>query len=65
MKAMPSGASMRPSMPVKKKRGTKVATMMSVELRMGMRTSLEASYTTVSTGRCSAMGRARFSRKRL
>ena len=31
------------SMPVRKKRGTKLAMMMSVELRIGMRTSLEAS----------------------
>ena len=42
MKAMPRGTSMRPSMPERKKRGAKLATMMSVELSMGMRTSLDA-----------------------
>ena len=43
MKAMPSGTSIRPSMPSRKKSGRKHTTTMSVELRMGIRTSREAS----------------------
>ena len=42
MKATPSGLSMRPSMPVRKKRGRNAAVMISVELNMGIRTSAEA-----------------------
>ena len=64
MKAMPRGTSMRPSMPDRKKRGTKLTMMMSVELRMGMRTSREALKTTCRTGRRLPAGRARFSCRR-
>ena len=42
-KAMPSGMSMRPSMPLRKNSGAKLTMMMRVELRMGIRTSREAS----------------------
>ena len=63
MKATPSGMSMRPSMPERKKSGTKLTTMMSVELRIGMRTSREALKTTSMTGRRCAVGSCRFSRR--
>ena len=57
MKAMPRGSNRRPSMPVRKKRGTKLTMMMSVELRMGILTSREASNTTVLIERRSLAGR--------
>ena len=65
MKAMPRGTSMRPSMPLRKNRGTKLTTMMRVELRMGMRTSLEALKTTSIVGSRISRGRAQFSCSRL
>ena len=65
MKAMPSGTSMRPSIPERKKRGTKLTTIISVEFRIGIRTSLEALNTTWITERRSLSGRRRFSRNRL
>ena len=65
IKAMPSGTSIRPSIPVRKKSGTKLTTMISVELRMGMRTSREALKTTSKVGLCSPMGRSMFSLIRL
>ncbi|EJW96003.1 hypothetical protein EVA_15890 [gut metagenome] len=43
MKAIPRGTSIRPSMPLKKNKGTKLTTMINVELRIGIRTSREAS----------------------
>ena len=48
MNAMPSGTSMRPSIPLRKNKGMKLATMISVELRIGIRTSFEALNTTSS-----------------
>ena len=65
MKAMPSGISMRPSMPERKNSGRKLATIIRVELRIGMRTSWEAWKTTVTTSRRSSLGSRRFSRNRL
>ena len=65
MKAMPSGTSMRPSIPERKKRGTKLTTMINVEFKIGIRTSLEALNTTWMTERRSFSGRRRFSRRRL
>ena len=64
MKAMPSGTSMRPSMPLRKNRGTKQAMMMRVELRMGMRTSREAWNTTSLTGSLCPAGSNLFSCRR-
>ena len=43
MNEMPSGLSMRPSIPDRKKSGRKHAMMIRVELSIGMRTSFEAS----------------------
>jgi hypothetical protein len=43
-------------MPVRKNSGTKLTTIISVELRMGIRTSREASNTTSRTGRRSPSG---------
>ena len=43
MKEMPSGFSIRPSMPDRKNRGRKQAMMIRVEFNMGIRTSREAS----------------------
>ena len=65
MKAMPSGTSILPSMPLKKNNGMKLTTIISVEFRIGMRTSLDALNTTSSIGRRSASGFVRFSRRRL
>ena len=65
MNAIPSGASILPSIPVRKNRGTKLTIIISVELRMGMRTSFDASKITVSAGRCSCMGKFRLCRNRL
>ena len=65
MKATPSGISILPSIPERKKIGMKLTTMMKVELSMGIRTSLEASNTTSSTLRLSASGLRRFSLSRL
>ena len=64
MKAMPRGTSRRPSMPLRKKRGTKLATMISVELRMGRRTSLEALKMTVRVDCRKPGGKELFSRSR-
>ena len=63
MKATPSGTSIRPSMPLRKKRGMKLTMMMSVEFRMGIRTSREALNTTSRTRSRCASGNMRFSRK--
>ena len=49
MNAIPRGLSILPSIPVRKKSGTKLTTMMNVELRIGILTSREASKTTSST----------------
>ena len=46
---MPNGANILPSIPERKKRGTKLATIIRVEFKIGIRTSLEASKTTVRT----------------
>ena len=62
---MPSGASIRPSIPERKNSGTKLATMISVEFKMGIRTSFEASKTTDITVLRSASGLFLFSRSRL
>ena len=43
MNVIPSGLSILPSIPERKKRGRKLAMMMSVELSIGIRTSFEAS----------------------
>ena len=59
MKAMPRGTSMRPSIPERKKRGTKLTTMINVEFKIGIRTSLEALNTTWMTERRSFSGRRR------
>ena len=53
---MPSGMSIRPSMPSRKKRGRKLATIIKVELRIGKRTSREASNTTSLEVRRSSSG---------
>ncbi len=58
--AIPRGTSILPSIPERKKSGTKLAMIMSVELRIGILTSRDASYTTSITGL-----RPRFSRRRL
>jgi len=63
MKATPNGTSMRPSMPLRKNSGTKLTIMMSVEFRMGMRTSREALNTTSRTRNRSLSGNMRFSRR--
>ena len=60
MNATPSGASMRPSIPDRKKSGTKLTMMMRVEFRIGILTSFEASNTTFSMGSLSAAGSALF-----
>ena len=65
MKAMPNGASIRPSMPVRKKMGRKLAMIINVELRMGIRTSREASKITSTTGRRPGMGNFRLARSLL
>jgi len=65
MKAIPSGTSIRPSIPLRKNSGTKLTTMISVELRIGIRTSFEALNTTSSVLRRSASAFRRFSRSRL
>lgn len=44
--AIPRGTSIRPSIPLRKNNGRKHTTMMSVELRIGIRTSREALNTT-------------------
>ena len=64
-KVMPNGANILPSIPERKKRGTKLATIIRVEFKIGIRTSLEASKTTVRTFFCSSLGFCLFSRKRL
>ena len=62
---IPRGINIRPSIPLKKNRGTKLTIMMSVELSIGIRTSLDASKIT-SIGRLrSFSGNRRFSRNRL
>ena len=43
MNETPSGISMRPSIPVRKKSGRKLATIISDELKIGVRTSFDAS----------------------
>ena len=58
IKAMPKGTSMRPSMPERKNSGMKLAMIIRVELRIGMRTSLEASNTTSFKGLRSPTGKA-------
>ena len=65
MKATPSGMSRRPSIPERKKRGMKLAMMMSEELKMGIRTSAEASNTTLSAGRRWSGGSVALCRRRL
>ena len=58
---MPRGINIRPSIPLKKNKGTKLTIMMSVELSIGMRTSLDASKIT-SIGRLRSLsGNRRFS----
>ena len=47
-------------MPLRKKSGAKLTTMISVELRIGIRTSREALYTSSMMGTRSASGSARF-----
>ena len=64
-KVIPSGANILPSIPERKKRGTKLATIISVEFKIGIRTSLEASNTTVMTLFCSSLGFCLFSFRRL
>ena len=64
-KVMPNGANILPSIPERKKRGTKLATIIRVEFKIGIRTSLEASKTTVRTFFCSSLVFCLFSRKRL
>ena len=49
MNAIPSGLSILPSIPVRKKSGMKLTTIMKVELRIGILTSREASKTTSNT----------------
>ena len=46
MNAIPSGTSILPSIPERKKSGTKLTIIIRVELRIGIRTSFEASKTT-------------------
>ena len=65
MNATPSGTSILPSIPERKKMGMKLTTMMKVEFRMGMRTSLEASNTTSSIFLRCPSGFWRFSLSRL
>ena len=65
MKAMPNGTSNLPSMPVRKKRGMKLTMIINVELRIGKRTSLEASKTMFINGCRLPSGFIRFSRSRL
>lgn len=65
MKAIPSGASIRPSSPLRKKRGTKLTTMISVEFSIGMRTSFDALNTTSRVDSRSFAGFCLFSRRRL
>ena len=64
-KAIPSGISILPSMPERKNKGRKQATMINVEFRIGIRTSFEPSKTISMVGRRSVAGLNRFSRKRL
>ena len=65
MKAMPSGTSRRPSMPERKNSGTKLTMIISVELNIGMRTSRDASNTTLLTSGLSPSGSRRRSLRRL
>ena len=60
---MPNGTSIRPSIPSKKNRGRKLATMISVLFRIGIRTSLEALNTISLMGRRFSGGSVRFSRR--
>ena len=63
--AIPRGASSLPSIPVKKKSGIKLTIIISVELRIGILTSRDASKITVRRGRCRFSGRSLFSLSRL
>ena len=63
IKAIPSGLSIRPSIPVRKKSGMKLTTMMKVELRIGRRTSREALKTTWKMDWRSDSGSFRFWRR--
>ena len=63
MKAMPSGTSILPSIPLRKNKGTKLTMIIKVEFKIGIRTSREALNTTSSTGRRSPTGSIRFSRR--
>ena len=65
MKAIPSGFSMRPSIPDKKKSGMNDTMMMRVALKMELRISEEAWNTTLKRGCCSSGGLSRFCRSRL
>ena len=64
MYASPSGLSMRPSTPVRKKSGTKTIVMMTVALRIGSRISRAASRMTAAGEWRQRSGRRRFSRRR-
>ena len=65
MKLTPNGASIRPSNPLRKKSGTKLTTIISVELRIGIRTSFEALNITSRLRKRSAKGLRAFCRRRL
>ena len=54
---------MRPSIPDRKNKGMKLTIIIKVELRIGILTSREASYTTCSTGFLSEGGSILFSLK--
>ena len=65
MNAIPSGTSSLPSIPERKNKGTKLTIIIRVELRIGIRTSFEASKTTFSVDFLCSKGKCRFSRNRL
>ena len=65
MNAIPKGINIRPSMPERKNKGRKQATMINVELRIGIRTSLEASKTTCKEDNRSSAAFRWFSRNLL
>lgn len=65
MNEMPSGRSMRPSMPSRKKSGTKATIVMIVAWTTDVRISFDASKTMLSVGSRWSLGRAKFSRSLL
>ena len=65
MNATPNGLSRRPSIPVRKNNGRNAATIIRVELKIGILTSADARYTVSSMDNCCSGGRLRFWRKRL